>query len=82
MRSASEDRANAGGAGPADTSRRAAGWVWWGLIAGLTLVLALSVVYAVRAGNDGYGINRGPADEAAPGAAPTQDIDRSSKRQP
>lgn len=82
MRSTSQDRENATATGPADSSKRAAGWVWWGLITGFTLVLALSVAYAVSSGNEGSGINRGPGDEAAPGAMPARDIDRSSKREP
>jgi hypothetical protein len=81
MRSSSEDRDNAGASGPAGRSRRAAGWVWWGLVAAFTMVMALSVAWAVRSGSAGQGRNRGPADEAAPGTEPSRHIDRSSNRQ-
>lgn len=57
--------------------RRAAGWVWWGVVGAITAILVMSVVVMVRAGSDGVGRNRGPADEAAPGAQPTRHIDRS-----
>jgi hypothetical protein len=80
MRSETEDRENAQMTGPADSNRRAAGWVWWGLAAGFTAVMALAVLWAVQSGSDGKGRNRGPADEAAPGAQPARDIDRT--RQP
>jgi hypothetical protein len=56
-----------------------ASWVWWGMLAACLFVTVLSVAYAVRrASNDGDGRNRGPALEAAPGAKPTRDIDRSA----
>lgn len=80
MRSTSQDRHNASAIGPAERSRRAAAWVWWGLAAGFTVVMAFSVLWAVRSGNYGQGRNRGPADEVAPGAQPALDIDRSRQR--
>lgn len=80
MRSESEDQENAHASGAAGSSRRAAGWVWWGLVAAFGVVMAFSVAWAVRSGSAGQGINRGPADEVAPGAEPERDIDRSSNR--
>jgi hypothetical protein len=77
MRSEVQDRESAGGTGPAGTGARAARWVWWGLLAGLAAVMTLSLAWALRAGSYGKGVNRGPADEAAPGAKPSQHIDRS-----
>ena len=62
-----QDRAN----------RRGAAWVWWGLLAAFVGVVVLSVVGVVKRGNHGIDENRGPATEAAPGAEPTRDIDRS-----
>ncbi len=81
MRSEAQDRENANARGPAGTSRRAAGWLWWGLVAAFTVVMAFSVMWAVRSGSAGQGVNRGPANEIAPGAEPARDIDRSSKRE-
>lgn len=80
MRSAREDSDNENASGPAGRSRRAAGWVWWGLLAAFTAIMAFSVVWAVRSGSAGQGRNRGPANEAAPGAEPSRDIDRSSNQ--
>lgn len=80
MRSAAQDRESERGSGPAGTGARAARWVWWGLLAAFAAVMALSLVWALRAGSDGKGINRGPPDEAAPGAHPSEDIDRSRQR--
>jgi hypothetical protein len=79
MRS-TEDRDNVETTGTTGNGPRAARWVWWGLAAGFTAVMAFSVLWVVRSGDDGKGRNRGPADEAAPGAQPARDIDRS--RQP
>jgi hypothetical protein len=42
--------------------------------------MAFSVAWAIRSGSDGKGHNRGPADEAAPGAEPARAIDRSSNQ--
>jgi hypothetical protein len=80
MRSESEDSANEHASGREGRSRRAAGWVWWGLLAAFTGVMAFSVAWAIRSGSDGKGNNRGPADEAAPGAEPARAIDRSSNQ--
>lgn len=79
MRPTSEDREEADVTRPAVVSRTSAGWVWWGLLAAFTVVMAFSVLWAVRSGNEGSGVNRGPADEAAPGAEPARDIDRSKQ---
>ncbi|HYP90231.1 MAG TPA: hypothetical protein VEQ59_18800 [Polyangiaceae bacterium] len=54
-------------------------WVWWGMIAGAVAIALLCVVYALRASSNGA-VNRGPGDEAAPGAHPSRDIDRSANR--
>jgi hypothetical protein len=58
-------------------SRLAAGWVWWGLLAACFALGAFGLFWALRAGDDGRGLNRGPADEAAPSSHPSRDIDRS-----
>lgn len=56
-----------------------ASWVWWGMLAACLFVTVLAVAYAVRrASHDGDGRNQGPAVEAAPGAQPARDIDRSA----
>ncbi len=56
-----------------------ASWVWWGLLAACVFVTVLSVAYALRRhANDTDERNRGPALEAAPGAQPRRDIDRSA----
>jgi hypothetical protein len=55
-----------------------ASWVWWGLLAACLIVTVLSIGYAIRrSSHQGDGRNRGPALEAAPGAQPARDIDRS-----
>lgn len=58
----------------------AAGWVWWGLLAACVAIGGLGVFWALYVGDHGKGRNRGPADEAAPSARPSQDIDRSRSR--
>lgn len=57
--------------------RRGVSWLWWGVLAAFVAVVVLSIVSALRRGDHGTDRNRGPATEAAPGAAPTRDIDRS-----
>jgi len=55
--------------------------VWWGLLAAAVIVAALSVGFALRRdARQGPIDNRGPATEAAPGAQPSRDIDRSANR--
>ena len=55
--------------------------VWWGLLVACLLVTVISVAYALRrAAHQGPIDNRGPASEAAPGAQPSRDIDRSANR--
>lgn len=55
--------------------------VWWGLLVASALIAVLAVAFAVRRSErQGPIDNRGPASEAAPGANPSKDIDRSSKR--
>lgn len=56
-----------------------ASWVWWGMAVACLFVTVLSIGYALRrAANDGDRRNQGPASEAAPGAKPSRDIDRSA----
>lgn len=53
--------------------------VWWGLLVACLIVTVLSIAYAVRRNaHHTDERNRGPALEAAPGAQPTRDIDRSA----
>lgn len=53
-------------------------WLGWSLFAAFAAVLLIVVVSAWRrAHNDP---NRGPANEAAPDAQPSRDIDRSRRR--
>jgi len=55
--------------------------VWWGLLVASVVIAALSIAFAVRRNaNQGTIDNRGPASEAAPGAEPSRDIDRSANR--
>jgi hypothetical protein len=59
------------------TERRAAGWVWWGILAACLAIGILAVSGALWRGNVGGDRNRGPATEAAPNQEPARDIDRS-----
>jgi hypothetical protein len=61
-------------------SRARPAWVWWGLVAGVAVILILSLMAVLLRDNAGVGRNRGPASEAAPGNQPSQDIDRSRAR--
>lgn len=64
---------------PSDTTTRAqrgARWLWWSLVGAVILLLGIVTVSALGRGHDDVR-NRGPANEAAPGAEPTRDIDRS-----
>lgn len=56
-----------------------ASWVWWGMLAACVFVAALSIIFGVRrAEKYGDSPNRGPGLEAAPGAQPARDMDRSA----
>lgn len=55
---------------------RGGAWLGWGLLAAFVAVLLLALIAAWRSSSNGA-VNRGPADEAAPGAHPSRDIDRS-----
>jgi hypothetical protein len=65
------------GAREDNDERRAAAWVWWGLVGAIAAILVMSLIAMLSTGSDGVGRNRGPGSEAAPGAQPTRDIDRS-----
>lgn len=55
--------------------------VWWGVLAGLAVIAALSLLFGVRrSAKYDDAVNRGPALEAAPGKQPSRDIDRSANR--
>lgn len=60
--------------------RYGASRLWWGVLAALVAVVVLAIVSAAQRGGYGSERNRGPATEAAPGAEPTRDIDRSRAR--
>ena len=60
-------------------TQRGARWLWWSVLGGVIALLLFVTVAAVVRGRDGDR-NQGPADEAAPGANPSRDIDRSVNR--
>ena len=60
-------------------AQQGARWLWWSLLGGVIALFVIVTVAAVVRGRDGEG-NRGPADEAAPGAHPSRDIDRTLNR--
>jgi hypothetical protein len=59
---------------------RSTNWVWWGAVSAVAAILILSMMAMLLRGSAGVGRNRGPANEAAPGNRPSQDIDRSRAR--
>ncbi len=65
-----------------DSTARAeqgARWLWWSVLGGVVALILFVVIAAVLRGHEGER-NRGPADEAAPGAEPSRDIERSRNR--
>lgn len=67
---------------PTDSTARAqrgAKWLWWSLIGAVLALLGIVTASALIRGNEGAR-NRGPANEVAPGAEPSRDIDRSRSR--
>ena len=52
---------------------------WRLVLSGFALILLVALIAAVRS-SAGDSRNRGPANEAAPGAHPARDIDRSLNR--
>jgi hypothetical protein len=69
-------------AGRVDSTARAqrgARWLWWSLLVAGGVLLVVVFASVLMRGNEGVR-NRGPADEAAPGAEPSRDIDRSRSR--
>jgi hypothetical protein len=60
-------------------SASAAGRFWRIVLGAFALILLLAIIAAVRS-SAGDSRNRGPANEAAPGAHPARDIDRSLNR--
>lgn len=60
-------------------AQRGARWLWWSLLVALGVILVVVIASALIRGNDEVR-NRGPANEAAPGAEPSRDIDRSRSR--
>lgn len=55
---------------------RGGAWLGWALLVAFMAIVVIAVVSATRSISNNLP-NRGPADEAAPGAQPTRDIDRS-----
>ena len=62
-----------------ERGQRGARWLWWSLLAGVLALLAV-VTLAVATRHNAGERNRGPGTEAAPGAQPSRDIDRSGSR--